>query len=505
MGRPEEAVDAFRRAIASDPNDAEHYNNLGNVLKDIGPNEEAIAALQHAMSIKPGYASPHNNLAIVLMNMGRIEEGLAEYRQAVELEPTSPSNHSNLVLSLHYLHGDDGAMTFAEARRWDTRHAQPLRKSISPHGNNRDPQRKLRIGYVSSDFREHSVSKFLEPLLRNHNHERSEIFAYSDVWHTDATTTILRGFTDQWHEIVGKSDEAVTELIRGHGIDILVDLTGHTAHNRLQVFARKPAPVQVSYLGHPGTTGLSAIDYRLTDGLADPAGATEAFHSERLARLPKTNWCFAEPQGVPEVSDLPARESGAICFGSFNRLAKLSPQTLDLWARVLKAIPNSRLLVKERSLNEQAVRDHLTESFSSCGIAPERLEIVGPKHDRGEHFQSYARADIALDPFPYHGTTTTCEALWMGVPVLTLAGRTHVSRVGVSLLTNVDLPEMIARNEDEYVEIATRLANDLPRLAEIRRHLRDEMRSSSLMNGQQFARDVETTYRDIWRHWCKSP
>jgi protein O-GlcNAc transferase len=500
-GRPVEAVDAFRRAIASDPN-AEHYNNLGNVLKDIGPNDEAMAALQRAVAIEPGYASPHNNLAIVLMNMGRIEESLAEYRRAVELEPGSPSNHSNLVLSLHYLIGDDGAATFAEARRWDARHGEPLQKSILPHGNNRDMNRKLRVGYVSSDFREHSVSKFLEPLFRNHDHERFEIFGYSDVWHTDSTTAMLRGFANQWREIVGKSDEAVAEMIRGDGIDILVDLTGHTARNRLPVFARKPAPVQISYLGHPGTTGLTAMDYRLTDGLADPVGATEGFHSESLVRLPKTNWCFAEPRGVPEVGPLPASESGAICFGSFNRLAKLSPRTLDLWAKVLVAIPNSRLLVKERSLDEQAVRDHLIKGFDKRGIGPERLEIVGPKRERGEHFQSYGRADIALDPFPYHGTTTTCEALWMGVPVLTLAGSTHVSRVGVSLLTSVGLPEMIARDEEEYVSIAARLASDLPRLVEIRRSLRERMRASSLMNGREFARDVEAAYRDVWRRWC---
>ncbi len=238
----------------------------------------------------------------------------------------------------------------------------------TPHGNDRDPRRRLRVGYASSDFREHSVAKFVEPLFGNHDHQRFEIVGYSDVWHTDSTTAMLRGFADQWHEIVGKSDEAVAEMIRGDGIDILVDLAGHTARNRLMVFARKPAPVQISYLGHPGTTGLAAMDYRLTDGLADPMGMTEGFHSERLVRLPKTNWCFAEPRDVPEVGALPVSECGAICFGSFNRLAKLSPRTLDLWARVLVAVPESRLLVKERSLDEQAVRDHLVESFAARGI-----------------------------------------------------------------------------------------------------------------------------------------
>jgi protein O-GlcNAc transferase len=503
-GRPEEAVDAFRRAIANDPDDAEPYNNLGNVLKDIGPNHEAIEVLQRAMVIDPGYASPHNNLAIVLMNMGRIEEGLETYRRAVDLDPSSASNHSNLVLSFHYLDGDDGVATLAEARRWDARHAKPLRKEIAPHANSRDPERRLRIGYVSSDFREHSVSRFLEPLFQNHDHERFEIVGYCDVLHPDSTTALLRGCADRWYDIVGKSDESVAEMIRGHEIDILVDLTGHTARNRLLVFARKPAPVQISYLGHPGTTGLGTMDYRLTDVLADPPGLTDPFHSEKLLRLPKTGWCFALPVNTPEVGPLPASQGRPICFGSFNRLAKISPRTLDLWAAVLRGIPNSRLMVKDRLLNEEGIREYFQKNFNARGIGPERLEFVGPKSDRAEHFQSYGRADIALDPFPYHGTTTTCEALWMGAPMVTLAGATHVSRVGVSLLTNVGLPEMVAGSEEEYVAIAAGLANDLPRLAEIRRTLRDRMKSSPLMDGRQFARDVEGAYRDAWRSWCGS-
>ncbi|MGD0464989.1 MAG: tetratricopeptide repeat protein [Tepidisphaeraceae bacterium] len=501
-GRPEEAVDAFRRAIASDPNDAEIYNNLGNVLKDIGPHEEAIEVLQRAMAIDPKYASPYNNLAIVLMNMGRIEESLETYRRAVDLDPSNASIHSNLVLSLHYLHGNDGAATLSEARRWNSRHGEPLRKTIAPHANSRDPDRRLRIGHISNDFREHSVSRFLQPLFQNHDHERCEIVGYSDVWSPDSHTALLRGCANQWHDIIGKSDESVAEMIRGHGIDILVDLMGHTARNRLLVFARKPAPVQISYLGYPGTTGLATMDYRLTDALADPPRLTEAFHCETLIRLAKTNWCFAPLANLPDVGPLPASQGQPICFGSFNRLAKLSPQTLDLWAAMLRAIPNSRLSLKDISLQEQAIRDHVHKSFNARGIGPERLELVGPKSARADHFRSYGEVDIALDPFPYHGTTTSCEALWMGVPMVTLAGTTHVARVGVSLLSNLGLPDLIARTEEEYLSIAVGLANDLPRLAEIRRTLRDRMKSSPLMNGREFARDVEAAYRDVWRRWC---
>ncbi len=322
-GRPEEAVEAFRRAIAIDPDDAEHYNNLGNVLKDIGPHDEAIKVLQHAMAIDPAYASPHNNLAIVLMNMGQLDESLKTYRRAVELDPANPSNHSNLVFSLHYLHGNDGAVTLAEVRRWNSIHAEPLRKNLTPHSNSRDPNRRLRIGYISNDFREHSVSRFLQPLFQNHNHEQFEIIGYSDAWSPDSMTALLKASTDQWHEILGKSDQAVAEMIRGHNIDILVDLMGHTARNRLLVFAHKPAPVQISYLGYPGTTGLTTIDYRLTDVLADPPGLTDPFHSEALLRLPTTNWCFAPLENLPDVGPLPASQGRPICFASFNRLAKL--------------------------------------------------------------------------------------------------------------------------------------------------------------------------------------
>jgi predicted O-linked N-acetylglucosamine transferase (SPINDLY family) len=434
--------------------------------------------------------------------MGRIDEGVEAYRRAVELDPSDFLIHCNLVFCVQYLQGNEGKITLAEARQWDSQHAEPLRKGIEPHGNSRDPDRRLRIGYVSNDFREHSVSRFLQQLFQNHDHGNFEIVCYSDVRNPDSLTALLRGCADQWHDIKTKTDQSLAEMIRGDGIDILVDLMGYTAHNRLMVFGRKPAPIQISYLGHPGTTGLAIIDYRLTDGLSDPPGMTDAYYTEGLLRLPRTNWCFAPPPKVPEVGPSPVSQGRPLCFGSFNKLAKATPQVLDMWAEILSAAAGSRLILKSRALADPLTHARVCREFELRGVSPERLELVGFENDLASHFQMYGQVDIALDTFPYHGTTTTCEALWMGAPVVTLAGETHLARVGVSLLTNVGLAELIASSAEEYVSIAVGLARDHTRLRELRGGMRQRMLASPLMDGRQFARDVEGTYREVWRRWC---
>jgi protein O-GlcNAc transferase len=502
-GRPEQAVQVLRKARELKPNDARVHNNLGNVLQDMGYLEEAMESLDRAIALDPNYASSRNNMAIALMAMGRQDESLESYRRAVAIDPKDDIVHGNYIFCLHYLHGNDGAIPLAEARRWDARHGEPLRMNLVPHSNSRDPDRRLRVGYVSCDFRDHSVSRFLLGLLENHNHEQCEIICYSDVSSPDAATQRLRACADTWHDIVGVSDERVAEAIRGHGIDILVDLVGHSAGNRLPALARKPAPVQITYLGFPGTTGLATMDYRLTDSLADPPGMTEANYTEELLRLPATAWCFTPPPEVPEVPESPAADGRPICFGSFNKLNKLTPQTRELWAAVLKALPDSRLLIKDRALQDPATGRWLSRQFAGLGINPERLQWVDRKTDLAAHFQTYGQVDIALDSFPYHGATTTCEALWMGVPVVTLAGCTHVSRVGVSLLTNIGLPELIAQRPEDFVLIAAGLASDRARLKELRSSMRRRMLSSPLMDGPRLARDVESAYRQAWRRWCK--
>ncbi|MGD0390401.1 MAG: tetratricopeptide repeat protein [Tepidisphaeraceae bacterium] len=502
-GQFDEAIASYRRAIQLQPDYAEAHNNLGIALTRMEQLEEPIGCFRRAIRLKPGYAEAHYNLGNALRGKGQLDETIASYRQAIRLRPDFAEAHHNLLYTLHYHPGYDARTIYEEARRWNRQYGEPLRRFIRPHANNRDPDRRLRIGYVSADFRLHSVSWFLLPLFRHHDHGAYEIIGYCDVANGDGMTDSLRACADGWQNIVGRSDEQVADKVREDGIDVLIDLAGHTAGNRLLVFARRPAPVQISYLGYPGTTGLSQIDYRLSDFLADPPGQTELLHSEKLWRLPVCNWCYGKPDGAPPVRPLPAGAGGPICFGTFNNFAKASPAIMDLWAAILIAMRSSRLIIKSRGLAEESVRRQIKQDFASRGVQAERLEVRGFQPDVISHLEVYNQVDIALDTFPYHGTTTTCEALWMGVPVVTLAGPAHVSRVGVSLLSNIGLPELIAQKPQQYVQIATDLANDLPRLAELRRTLRARMQASALMDAPRFARNVEATYRQMWRNWCQ--
>jgi protein O-GlcNAc transferase len=386
-----------------------------------------------------------------------------------------------------------------ESQNWHRQHAEPLAQLIAPHANDPNPDRRLRIGYISPDFRDHPVGRFMLPLLKSHDHREFEIFCYGDGAAPDEMTAKLQTCADIWRHTAGQTH---ADLIRQDRIDILVDLAGHTLNNRLLVFAQKPSPVQITYLGYPGTTGLAAMDYRLTDVNADPPGETESFCTEELIRLPRTAWCFSALDENPAIADPPAVRAGHVTFGSFNNLAKLNPPLLQLWAKILQSIPNSRLLLKAKALNSKSVQDRLRESASTAGIPADRLDLCGWLSPV-DHLARYSRIDIALDTYPYHGTTTTCEALWMGVPVITLAGSVHLSRVGVSLLSNAGLPELIAQSPEDYVSIATELAGDLPRLADLRRTLRQRMETSPLMDAAQFARDVESAYRAVWRRWCQ--
>ncbi len=498
LGQIPEAIAAYQRTLQLKPEFVEAHVNLGNAFKDEGRLDEAIVAYRRAIDINPDSAEAHFNLGNAFKEEGRLDEAIAGYRRALQLQPDFVAPSSSLLMILHYLPGCDPQTIFAEHGRWSQSHAGPLAKGIQVHRNDRDPQRRLRVGYVSPDFREHAVVRFLLPLLENHDRRAFEIFAYAEVPVPDAMTRRLRSLTDQWRSLVGLSDEQAAELIRQDGIDILVDLAGHTPDNRLLVFARKPAPVQVTWLGYPNTTGLDTIDYRLTDAFADPIGLSELHCSEELVRLPACAWCFAPPASPP----ITGRQQGPITFGCFNKFAKLTDPMLALWGRILRAVPESRLLLKSASFGSASVRQRLQQIFGALDLAPERLELRRFAANYGGHLGLYERMDIALDTFPYHGTTTTCEALWMGVPVVSLAGGSHVSRVGVSLLGNVGLPELVATNPEEYVRIALALARDLPRLAQLRSTLRERMAASPLMDAPRFARDLEAAYRQMWKKWC---
>jgi len=497
-GKTEEAIVAYRQAIALRPSYAEVFYNLAIALREGGQLDDAIAAGRQTVALNPGRPEALTNLANALRDIGQLDEAIAAYRRAIALRAGCAEAQSGLLLTLHY-HPDLGAGVIAqEHRNWNQQISEPSKVFIQPHANDHNPERRLRIGYVSPDFREHPVARFLLPLLANHDHHSVEVFAYSQVRVPDEMTGRFRKHTDAWRSLLGLSDVQAAEQIRRDQIDILVDLAGHTADHRLFTFARKPAPVQVTYLGYPDTTGLGTMDYRLTDSYADPPGQTELYHSEQLIRLDPCAWCFGAPTGPP----LPQRCAGPITFGCFNNAAKVTLPMLDLWSQILLAVPESRLLLKSAGLGSATLRQEVQQRLNNRGIASERLELRGPESDYSAHLALYGRMDIALDTFPYHGTTTTCEALWMAVPVLSLAGSTHVSRVGVSLLNNVGLPELVAGTPQEYVRLAANLANDLPRLRQLHSTLRGRMEQSPLMNAKRLVRSIEDAYRGTWRRWC---
>jgi len=389
-----------------------------------------------------------------------------------------------------------------EHRKWDERHAQPLRASIRPHQNNRDPEKRLRIGFVSPDFRDHVVGRNILPLFEHRNRDQLEFFVYGDVLWPDGLTEEFQRLGDGWRSVLGLTDEQAAQVIRQDQVDILVDLTLHMANSRLLTFARRPAPVQVTYLGYCGTTGLSAMDYRLSDAYLDPPGTNLSDYSEQTIRLPGSYWCYKPKTDTPEPVAPPALSTGSITFGCLNNFAKVSAASLDAWGGILRAVPESRLVLHASSGTH---RQRTLETFARSGVQPGRIEFVAgqPYHD---YIKTYERIDISLDPFPYAGGITSCDSLWMGVPVVTLAGtQSPVSRGGCSILGNVGLTELIAPNVETYQSIAVNLANDLPRLANHRSALRQKMLESPLMNTARFTRNMEAVYRQIWRKWCATP
>jgi protein O-GlcNAc transferase len=498
-GQLDEAIAVFRQAITLRPTFPQAHNNLGNALKDAGQPDAAITAYQQAIALDPNLPETHNNLGNALTSKGQLDEAIAACRRAIALRPSYCEAHSNLILALHYHPAYDAHALAEEHHRWNREHAEPLRPFLRPHENNRDGDRRLRIGYISPDFRDHAVGRFLLPLLRHHDHAAYQIVCYSDVHFEDAMTDRLRANADEWHKIAGLSDERVAEKIRLDQIDILVDLAAHTAGNRLRVFALKPAPVQATYLAYCSSTGLETIDFRLSDPNLDPPG-DESFYSEQTIRLPDTYWCYQSIDPSPDVAPPPALSQGAVTFGCLNNFCKVSPPALDLWIKLLAANPTSRLLLyAPDGSHRRRVRDLLNRE----GIEDRRLTFLD-RVSFTDYFKLYDQIDIALDPFPYNGGTTTCDALWMGVPVVTLRGRTAVGRGGASILTNVGLPDLIAPTPHEYVQIAAALANDLPRLAELRRTLRPRMQASPLMDAPKFTRNVEAAYQQMWQTWRQS-
>jgi len=361
-------------------------------------------------------------------------------------------------------------------------------------------RRRLKIGYVSSDFRDHSVMRFFQSVVTSHDRDRVEVICYSNVRRPDQTTHRIRDHADMWRDIVGVGDEQAKEIVVKDRIDILVDLVGHTGDHRLLLFGRRPAPVQVTYLGYPNTTGLSTIDYRITDGDADPVGMTESHHTETLIRLPDSFLCYSPPFDIPQR---PLHRGRETTFGSFNNLAKITSEMLELWGRIVCSVPNSKLVIKSVGLSCARVRERFYRNLADRGVHPSRVALLPYDPSSREHLLTYHKIDIALDTFPYHGTTTTCEALWMGVPVVSLAGHAHVSRVGVSLLRRAGLTPLIATTMDEYFERAVALAGDHEQWKAFSSNIRERLRLSPLANPSRFVQDLEDAFALMWFRWCE--
>lgn len=501
------ALSSFRQAFELKSDLSVAHMNFATLLRDMGRLMDAEVAFSQALQSNPNDASLYNSLGLLLMLEGRMAESGAACGRALEIAPDYGVARSNLLLSLNY-DTQDSAAVFAAHLEYEAVHGVPADAlaATAIHNNDRDPKRRLRIGYVSSDLRRHSVSCFLEPLLVAHDPARMEVRCYAEVTRPDEVTQRLRGLVPHWRSTVGMSDEALAQQVREDGIDILVDLNGHTAGNRLPVFARKPAPVQVTWLGYPNTTGLSAMSYRICDAITDPQGA-EAFMSETPLRLPGCFLCYEPPHAALEVVAPPfsehVTENGPVTFGSFNNFSKLGADVAVAWSRVLGAVPGSRLYLKCAQLGDKEICGRVEKMFVDHGIARERLELAGYATRLEDHLGAYGKMSIALDPFPYNGTTTTCEALWMGVPVITRRGAHHGGRVGASLLDAAGLGELVAKDEDAYVALAVELAADKERLRALRASLRQRMKASPLTDGAAFAAKMESAYRRIWKTWCE--
>jgi predicted O-linked N-acetylglucosamine transferase (SPINDLY family) len=534
LGRLDDSIPFFRKAVELRKGFIEAYTNLAASLTDLGKKREALEAIDAALAVRSDLPKERFLRGIILRDLYRIDEGIEELREALRLEPDSvasltalgyallergdldeamsvlrralelkpdPQTHSNALLTMSYHPGYSPADLLEAHKSFAELHEKPQIPFRKPHNNDRSPERKLRIGYVSPDFRGHSVSYFLDPILEHHDHGQFEIFGYAHVTTPDLSTWWLRARIDHWRETAGLRPEAFADLVREDGIDILIDLAGHTANNSLTMFALKPAPVLVNMIGFPSTTGLSAMDYRVTDALCDPPGVTDPFNTETLLRMPKVFWCYRPPPEAGEVGALPADANGYVTLTSVNNFTKVTPHVRRCWAQILSRVPDSHLIIQTSATGSEHTKRKVLELFAEHGVSADRIEFRGWS-DLRAYLALLERSDLTLDPFPFNGGTTTCHSLWMGAPVVSLAGRTHCGRMGLSMLTTVGLPELCAADEEGYVTVAVNVANDRDRLRDLRASLREQMSASPLMDGSGYVRDLENAYRSIWRKWC---
>jgi protein O-GlcNAc transferase len=571
VGRNDAAVPLLKRAIELQPNNASMWCNLGDTYTALRQGDEALAAYQKAVAVDPNMPTTYNNLGIVYSRLGRVADAINAWKKAIELAArplgssrvlighgggaksaaeeakalaaASYNNLGNAYLQMIELDKALECHTIAcemapdyanarsnklrdythipnvpwdrllrEHREWWELHTASI-KPLMPHRNVRDPERKLKIGWVSADFREHSVTHFLLPLFQNFDKNQFEFCCYAGVTRPDDFTRMLAQCAPTFRQTLGVQDADLARIIQSDNIDILFELSGHTSDHRMSVMAYRPAPVQVAYLGYPMTTGAPAsiIQYHLTDAIADPPGESDKHYTEKVFRLPTTNWCYRPPVDIP-CEELPpiVRNRGTplarpFTFGSFNNCSKMSKLTFEMWANVLKAAPGSRLLLKASAMADEATKQIIMERFAAEGVAKERVLLMPQQIDLAKHFAYYGHIDLGLDTYTYNGTTTTCEATWMNVPVVTLEGKEHISRVGASLLTNMGLPQLVAKTPEEFVAMASGYAKDLDALVALRRGLREKFRNSPVMDGKRFAAEFGASLRTMWRQWCTRP
>jgi len=536
-GDLEQAEHIYREILEVQPSNIHCYNNLGIILENKGQLDEAIIYYQKALQIVPDFVRSYYNLGLVLTkkkqfheamqcyikvlqldrnlieayvnlgnilkDQGKISEAEKYYKHAIKLEPDLRTPYEALLVAMNYNPAHTPENIFSEHLSYVKHFAESLYSYIKPHANERKPYRRLKVGYVSPDFKRHPVAYFIESTLIEHNREEFEVFCYSDVSIQDGVTKRIYQYADQWEDISGMTDENVAQLIRNNSIDILVDLAGYTANNRMLMFALKPSPVQASWIGYLTTTGLSTIDYRITDKYMDPPGVTEQFYTEKLIRLPESFLCYLPDRDSPNICKLPAQTLGKITFGSFNNLAKVTPEVISTWTKILNLMPDSQLIMKTFSLSDKTTRQYVLDMFMEKGINRNRITLLSADLPP-RHLESYNLVDIGLDTFPFNGAATTCEAMWMGVPVITLTGTAYHSRVGISLLSNVGLPELVAKTSEEYISIAVNLAKDLKKLESLREDIRKMMMDSPLCDAKKFTRNLEQCYRTMWETWCNS-
>ena len=500
LGRWPEAVSAYRRALETEPGFAEAHSNLGGALLDLGEFEQAIVSLRRALELDPDSIQAHSNLGRALLALGELEQASLSLRRVLELDPDFAEAHSTLLFALNCVELRSSAELVQEARRYGgrvARRGRPFQRWPNPP----DPARELHVGLVSSDLRSHPVGYFLESFVAALSSHRLCLHAYQTRGGTDALTERLRARMASWHRVSGMSDEDLARRIRDDGIDILVDLSGHTVHNRLPVFAWRPAPVQVTWLGYFATTGVPGMDYILVDRVSVPEGE-EAGFTERVWRLAETRLCFSPPELDVRVAPLPALAAGYVTFGCFGNQAKANDAVIATWAEVLHALPGAKLFLKAAQLAVDSARARLLGRFALHGIGAERLIVEGAS-PRREYLEAYNRVDVALDTFPYPGGTTTVEGLWMGVPVITLRGKRLLSRQGESLVANAGLEAWIATDRRHYVELAVAMSSDRVALARLRESLRARLMASPLMDAPRFAAHFEAALRGMWRRWCE--